>query len=229
MDQFELRKKKTIERIENNINKLDLIFDHNLKKNKYKCLFDEYSSNDPYKVINYMEKNYLDELINHKSNIWILPNIVSDKIGIKTGTYSDISDIIKEYKSNIPKENVREELTESLNSLDHTSKISPTGDLETDMERNVQELSSLIESEEKTDILSEYEKSEIYKLMDGIEKKTINRVMNKTAINAMMDTNLNLFVCDSSYWSEEDEVVLNQLKNARSPSILLLNKIVLNQ
>ena len=57
------------------------------------------------------------------------------------------------------------------------------------------------------------------------EKKTINRVMNKTAINAMMDTNLNLFVCDSSYWSEEDEVVLNQLKNARSPSILLLNKI----
>ena len=57
------------------------------------------------------------------------------------------------------------------------------------------------------------------------EKKIINRVMNKTAINAMMDTNLNLFVCDSSYWSEEDEVVLNQLKNARSPSILLLNKI----
>ena len=57
------------------------------------------------------------------------------------------------------------------------------------------------------------------------EKKAINRVMNKTAINAMMDTNLNLFVCDSSYWSEEDEAVLNQLKNARSPSILLLNKI----
>ena len=57
------------------------------------------------------------------------------------------------------------------------------------------------------------------------EKKAINRVMNKTAINAMMDTNLNLFVCDSSYWSEEDEVVLNQLKNAGSPSILLLNKI----
>ena len=57
------------------------------------------------------------------------------------------------------------------------------------------------------------------------EKKAINRVMNKTAINAIMDTNLNLFVCDSSYWSEEDEVVLNQLKNARSPSILLLNKI----
>ena len=57
------------------------------------------------------------------------------------------------------------------------------------------------------------------------EKKAINRVMNKTAINAMMDTNLNLFVCDSSYWNEEDEVVLNQLKNARSPSILLLNKI----
>ena len=57
------------------------------------------------------------------------------------------------------------------------------------------------------------------------EKKAINRVMNKTAINAMMDTNLNLFVCDSLYWSEEDEVVLSQLKNARSPSILLLNKI----
>ena len=57
------------------------------------------------------------------------------------------------------------------------------------------------------------------------EKKAINRVMNKTAINAMMDTNLNLFVCDSLYWSEEDEVVLNQLKNARSSSILLLNKI----
>ena len=48
------------------------------------------------------------------------------------------------------------------------------------------------------------------------EKKAINRVMNKTAINAIMDTNLNLFVCDSSYWSEEDEVVLNQLKNEGS-------------
>ena len=57
------------------------------------------------------------------------------------------------------------------------------------------------------------------------EKKVINKMMNKTAINAIMDTDLNLFLCEANRWTKEDEVALKQIKKSDAPSILLLNKI----
>ena len=57
------------------------------------------------------------------------------------------------------------------------------------------------------------------------EKKVINKMMNKTALNAIMDTDLNLFLCEANRWSKEDEVALKQIKKSDAPSILLLNKI----
>jgi GTP-binding protein Era len=49
--------------------------------------------------------------------------------------------------------------------------------------------------------------------------------MNKTALNAIMDTDLNLFLCEANRWTKEDEVALKQIKKSDAPSILLLNKI----
>ncbi len=57
------------------------------------------------------------------------------------------------------------------------------------------------------------------------EKKMINKMMNKTALNAIMDTDLNLFLCEANRWTKEDEVALKQIKKSDAPSILLLNKI----
>ena len=57
------------------------------------------------------------------------------------------------------------------------------------------------------------------------EKKVINKMMNKTALNAIMDTDLNLFLCEANRWTKEDEVALKQIKKSDAPSILLLNKI----
>ncbi len=57
------------------------------------------------------------------------------------------------------------------------------------------------------------------------EKKVINKMMNKTALNAIMDTDLNLFLCEANRWTKEDDVTLKQIKKSDAPSILLLNKI----
>ena len=57
------------------------------------------------------------------------------------------------------------------------------------------------------------------------EKKVINKMMNKTALNAIMDTDLNLFLCEANRWAKEDDVALKQIKKSDAPSILLLNKI----
>tara|TARA_B100001113_G_scaffold336909_1_gene317633 strand:+ start:2904 stop:3815 length:912 start_codon:yes stop_codon:yes gene_type:complete len=57
------------------------------------------------------------------------------------------------------------------------------------------------------------------------EKKVINKMMNKTALNAIMDTDLNLFLCEANRWVKEDDVALKQIKKSDAPSILLLNKI----
>ena len=57
------------------------------------------------------------------------------------------------------------------------------------------------------------------------EKKVINKMMNKTALNAIMDTDLNLFLCEVNRWVKEDDVALKQIKKSDAPSILLLNKI----
>jgi GTP-binding protein Era len=55
--------------------------------------------------------------------------------------------------------------------------------------------------------------------------KAMNRLMNKTAANALADADLVLFVSDATRWTEEDDDVLLRLKSCDAPVIALLNKI----
>jgi len=55
--------------------------------------------------------------------------------------------------------------------------------------------------------------------------KAMNRLMNRTAANALADADLILFVTDATRWTDEDDDVLQRLKSARAPVIALLNKI----
>jgi len=55
--------------------------------------------------------------------------------------------------------------------------------------------------------------------------KAMNRLMNRTAANALMDADLVLFVSDATRWTEEDDDVLERLKFTKSPVIALLNKV----
>lgn len=55
--------------------------------------------------------------------------------------------------------------------------------------------------------------------------KTMNRMMNRTAANALADADLNLFVIEANRWTVEDQDVLNRLKRSQAPVIALLNKI----
>jgi len=55
--------------------------------------------------------------------------------------------------------------------------------------------------------------------------KAMNRLMNRTAVNALADADLILFVSDATRWTSEDDDVLKQLKSCSAPVIALLNKV----
>ncbi len=55
--------------------------------------------------------------------------------------------------------------------------------------------------------------------------KAMNRMMNRTAANALADADLVLFVSDATRWTSEDDDVLKRLRNVRAPAIALLNKV----
>lgn len=55
--------------------------------------------------------------------------------------------------------------------------------------------------------------------------KAMNRLMNRTAANALADADLILFVSDATRWTEEDDDVLKRLENIKAPVIALINKI----
>jgi GTP-binding protein Era len=55
--------------------------------------------------------------------------------------------------------------------------------------------------------------------------RAMNRLMNRTAISALADADLALFVVEAARWTEEDEDVLRRIKSAKVPCIALLNKI----
>lgn len=56
-------------------------------------------------------------------------------------------------------------------------------------------------------------------------KKTINRMMNKTAISVLRDVDVVAFVVDGTHWKEEDEYVLNLIKQSKVPCLLVVNKV----
>lgn len=57
------------------------------------------------------------------------------------------------------------------------------------------------------------------------EKKAINRLMNKTAKSVLRDVDLILFIVERTQWTEKDEFILNSIKHAGLPCILVVNKV----
>jgi len=68
----------------------------------------------------------------------------------------------------------------------------------------------------------------IYVDTPGIHRnanKAMNRLMNRTAANALIDADLVLFVTEATRWTEEDQDVLQRLESVKAPVVALLNKI----
>ena len=57
------------------------------------------------------------------------------------------------------------------------------------------------------------------------EHKAINRYMNKAASSSLQDVDLVIFVVDRTKWTDEDELVLEKVMNAKAPVILVVNKV----
>jgi GTP-binding protein Era len=55
--------------------------------------------------------------------------------------------------------------------------------------------------------------------------KAMNRMMNKTAANALADADLVLFVSEADRWTDEDGDVIRRLKNISAPVVAVLNKV----
>ena len=55
--------------------------------------------------------------------------------------------------------------------------------------------------------------------------KAMNRLMNRTAANALADADLVLFVVEATRWTDEDHDVLKRLRSCKAPVIAVLNKV----
>ena len=55
--------------------------------------------------------------------------------------------------------------------------------------------------------------------------RAMNRLMNRTAVNALADADLALFVLEATRWTEEDDDVLQRIRASKVPCIALLNKV----
>ncbi len=54
--------------------------------------------------------------------------------------------------------------------------------------------------------------------------KAMNRIMNRTAANALIDADVVLFMTEATRWTVEDQDVLQRLQSVTAPAIALLNK-----
>ena len=55
--------------------------------------------------------------------------------------------------------------------------------------------------------------------------KAMNRLMNRTAANALADADVILFVTDATQWTAEDDDVMKRVQRARVPVVAVLNKV----
>ncbi len=55
--------------------------------------------------------------------------------------------------------------------------------------------------------------------------KAMNRMMNRTAANALADADVVLFVTEAGRWTEEDDDVLRRLQTVSAPVVAVLNKV----
>lgn len=68
----------------------------------------------------------------------------------------------------------------------------------------------------------------VYVDTPGIHKnhdKAINRYMNKAATTAVKDVDLIVMLIDRMRWTDEDEMVLQAIKQQRAPTVLVVNKV----
>ncbi len=56
-------------------------------------------------------------------------------------------------------------------------------------------------------------------------EKAMNRYLNRTAAAALAGVDLVVFVVDAGHWGEEDELVLQRVRESRLPVLLVVNKI----
>ena len=61
--------------------------------------------------------------------------------------------------------------------------------------------------------------------MHKVQKKAINRYMNRAAASALTGVDVVVFVVDQLKWTEEDQLVLDKLAHAPCPVILVINKV----
>jgi len=57
------------------------------------------------------------------------------------------------------------------------------------------------------------------------QKRALNKYMNKTAISAMHDVDVIIFIVELDRWNDEDEFILNKLKKSGKQVILVINKV----
>lgn len=77
-------------------------------------------------------------------------------------------------------------------------------------------------------IKTENDVQAVYVDTPGMHKqqvKAINKVMNRSAFNALKDVDVVVMLIDRLRWTEEDEMVLNAIKTQKAPVILAINKI----
>jgi GTPase len=58
-----------------------------------------------------------------------------------------------------------------------------------------------------------------------VEKKLMNRVMNKTALNSLFGVDIAGFVVEALHFEPEDEAILEKIKLAKMPCVLVVNKV----
>lgn len=61
--------------------------------------------------------------------------------------------------------------------------------------------------------------------LDRRHGKAINRVMNETVMSVVAEVDVIVFVTERLLWREEDETVLDALRDARAPVLLAINKV----
>jgi GTP-binding protein Era len=61
--------------------------------------------------------------------------------------------------------------------------------------------------------------------LHAAERRAMNRHMNRAALSSLVDSDVNLFLIEALRWTDDDERVLDELKRAGRPVLLLLNKV----
>jgi GTP-binding protein Era len=57
------------------------------------------------------------------------------------------------------------------------------------------------------------------------ERRMMNKYMNRSALASLADADVNLFVVEALKWTDEDQHVLNNIRQSGKPIILLVNKV----